>query len=243
IAFIDTRWFVTDPDVVSVPSEQLLSKKYLEERSKLFDPSKAAVDLKHGSPEHCSDTVYLSVVDEEGNACSFIISTYEGFGGVIPKGSGFTLQNRGSNFNLEADHPNRYAPSKRPYHTIIPAMATVGEDLYLCYGVMGGFMQPQGHVQVLLNLLHYDHNPQHALDVPRICVGPDNGVVYVEDGISAEVVDKLRQLGHNVKLLDGHRRAMFGRGQIIETYRDSRSGRRMLVAGSDPRGDGYAAGW
>ncbi|ORY03709.1 gamma-glutamyltranspeptidase [Basidiobolus meristosporus CBS 931.73] len=225
IAFIDTRWYITDPDVVDVPSEKLLNKAYLRERSKLFNPSKAAVDLEHGSPEHSSDTVYLSVVDEEGNACSFI--------GVIPKGTGFTLQNRGCNFNLDADHPNCYAPSKRPYHTIIPAMATVDDELYLCYGVMGGFMQPQGHVQVLLNLLHYDHNPQHALD----------RTTHLRGAGQWEVIDELRTLGHNVKQLQGHHRAMFGRGQVIETYSDPRTNRRVLVAGSDPRGDGYAAGW
>ncbi|KAJ3307769.1 hypothetical protein HDU76_004385 [Blyttiomyces sp. JEL0837] len=247
IAFADSRYFVADPEKVEVPVKAMLDKGYLGERAKLFDPSKAAIDVQHGAPVNSSDTVYFSVVDKDGNACSFIISNYEGFGtGVIPKGCGFTLQNRGSNFVLKEGHPNCIAPGKRPYHTIIPAMATINSKLYLCYGVMGGFMQPQGHVQVLLNMHHFKSNPQHALDLPRICISPEkDGTVYIEEGIKEEVVEGLKGLGHKVMVLRGYQRGMFGRGQIIEVKEVEGEGPtgRVLVGGSDPRADGCAAGY
>ncbi|KAJ3207487.1 hypothetical protein HDU67_007438 [Dinochytrium kinnereticum] len=244
IAFADAKYHVADPDVVHVPSKELLSKEYLTERATLFDPTHASIDVKEGSPANSSSTVYFSVVDGEGNACSFINSNYEGFGtAAIPKGCGFTLQNRGSNFVLKEGHPNCLAPRKRPYHTIIPAIATRGKDLYLSYGVMGGFMQPQGHVQVLLNMLHFNMDPQSALDAPRFCITPTpGGVVDIEEGIDEKVVDGLKALGHNVRVLKGHMRAQFGRGQIIEWRRDGESPSGfVLAAGSDPRGDGMAA--
>ncbi|EEA24022.1 hypothetical protein TMatcc_007097 [Talaromyces marneffei ATCC 18224] len=249
IAFADARWWVTDPDVVKVPSKELISRPYLAERAKLFDPSKASDILNHGSPahNHC-DTVYFAVTDKDGNGISFINSNYAGFGtGIIPAGCGFTLQNRGSNFSLQVGHPNVLAPNKRPYHTIIPAMITnLDGSLHSVYGVMGGFMQPQGHVQVLLNMLAFGYNPQSALDSPRICIGagaPEDGkvldrTVYVEEGISDETVEGLRKLGHLVEVLTGHRRGMFGRGQLIRVHYDD--GQLIYSAGSDPRGDGMA---
>ncbi|KMU88181.1 acylase ACY 1 [Coccidioides immitis H538.4] len=169
IAFADAQWWVTDPDVEKVPSQDLISPAYLTERAKLFDPNKASDILDHGSPahNHC-DTVYLAVTDKEGNGISFINSLYGGFGtGIVPRGCGFPLQNRGSNFSLMPGHPNVIAPRKRPYHTIIPAMITNPQDnnsLHTVYGVMGGFMQPQGHVQVLMNMLAFKATPQSALD-------------------------------------------------------------------------------
>lgn len=141
IAFADASWWVTDPNVYKVPTQELISKSYLAERAKLFDPAKASSVIDHGSPSHnhC-DTVYFAVTDAAGNGISFINSTYGGFGSaIIPKDCGFTLQNRGANFSLKAGHPNVLEPGKRPYHTIIPAMITNIHDgsLHSVYGVMG----------------------------------------------------------------------------------------------------------
>ncbi|KAH0082223.1 gamma-glutamyltranspeptidase, partial [Aureobasidium melanogenum] len=226
------------------------------ERAKLFDPKKAGDIPDHGSPAHNhSDTVYFAATDSEGNGISFINSNYAGFGtAIIPKGCGFTLQNRACNFMLQpANHPNVYAPNKRPYHTIIPALITnkADQSLHSVYGVMGGFMQPQGHVQVLLNMLVFKMTPQAALDAPRICIGagmPDSGdvfdkTVYLEDGISEETAEKLRAMGHNVEIVKGHGRGLFGRGQVIRWHVDHVEDRGVWSAGSDPRADGHAVPW
>jgi gamma-glutamyltranspeptidase/glutathione hydrolase len=199
----------------------------------------------HGSPAHIhTDTVYFAVTDSEGNGCSFINSNYGAFGtAIIPKGCGFVLQNRGASFALEEGHPNCYAPCKRPYHTIIPAMITNPRDdaLHTVYGVMGGFMQPQGHVQVLLNTLVFRLNPQAALDAPRFCVGGDyqmGDLIYIEEGIKPDVISGLKKLGHSIQVTTDMDRAVFGRGQIIRTHWDD--GQLVYSAGSDPRGDGAA---
>lgn len=247
IAFADAAWWVTDPDVESVPSQGLLDRAYLAERAKLFTPERAADILDHGSPahNHC-DTVYFAVTDQEGNGISFINSNYAGFGtAIIPAGCGFTLQNRGANFSLQEGHPDVLAPRKRPYHTIIPALITNIADgsLHSVYGVMGGFMQPQGHVQVMLNMLAFGYHPQAALDSPRFCLAaPDDErtdrTVWVEEGISDATVEGLRRLGHKIEVLNGWKRAVFGRGQIIRSYYDD--GKLVYAAGSDLRGDGMA---
>jgi gamma-glutamyltranspeptidase/glutathione hydrolase len=251
IAFSDAHWFVTDPNVVKVPSAELISEKYLAERAKLFDPKKAVSAPVHGSPAHLqSDTVYFCCSDSDGNAISFINSNYGGFGtGIVPKGCGFSLQNRGANFSLDKDHPNVLAPRKRPYHTIIPGLTTYINDgtLHSVYGVMGGFMQPQGHVQVLLNQEVFKLNPQAALDSPRFCIGAGmpsadgkmtDATIYLEEGIDSKVVEELRALGHSVQQLDGYGRGMFGRGQIIRRHVDD--GVLVWSGGSDLRGDGAA---
>ena len=250
IAFADANWWVSDPDGEKVPTKDLISRKYLSERAKLFNPKKACDVLDHGSPAHNhSDTVYFAVTDKEGNGISFINSNYGGFGTcIIPRGCGFTLQNRGANFTLIDGHPNVFAPSKRPYHTIIPALITNPSDqsLHAVYGVMGGFMQPQGHVQVLLNMHTFKHNPQAALDAPRICIGagmPDQGkvldrTVYLEEGISEDVAEQLRVMGHQVEIVTGQSRGLFGRGQVIRCHMED--GQYVYSAGSDPRGDGAA---
>jgi gamma-glutamyltranspeptidase/glutathione hydrolase len=187
--------------------------------------------------------VYLSVVDGDGNACSFINSLYMAFGtGYVPKGWGFALQNRGANFSLDPAHPNVLIPGKRPYHTIIPAMITDADtgELFASYGVMGGFMQPQGHVQVGAALLDDGLDPQAALDRPRFCImgGEASGSVAVEHGIPVEVMSTLAAMGHQPIPLSEHNRAMFGRGQVILRDRDS----GVLWGGSDPRADGLALG-
>ncbi|KIO24516.1 hypothetical protein M407DRAFT_244431 [Tulasnella calospora MUT 4182] len=258
IAFSDTRYYVTDPDVDHVPVKELLSKEYLAKRAQLFDPTKANPEIHHGYPAQSSDTVYFCATDVDGNACSFIQSNYAGFGtGAIPKGCGFTLQNRGTGFSLDPGHPNALKPGKRPYHTIIPAMATRGDELFLTYGVMGGFMQPQGHVQVLLNILR-GYTVQAALDAPRFCISaglPDNEVpkgeamkagdinaeVYFEEGIDEEIVRTLKDMGHDARIAAGFQRAIMGRGQVIQKVAvDARSTRTVWAAGSDPRADGHA---
>ncbi|MCX6030406.1 MAG: gamma-glutamyltransferase family protein [Chloroflexi bacterium] len=241
LAFADTRWYVTDPQFFNIPITQLLSKDYAADRRKLIDPTRATLDQRHGAPVAGSDTVYFSVVDGEGNACSFIISNYMGFGtGIVPAGYGFTLQNRGHNFSLDPAHPNALAPRKRPYHTIIPAMATREADgsFYASFGVMGGFMQPQGHMQVVIALADDGLDPQAALDRPRFCIedGTAGGQVALEEGIPPATIAALAAMGHSVNTVSGHGRALFGRGQII--LRDPETG--VLCGGSDPRADGCA---
>src|SRR5262249_26787662 len=153
------------------PLEFLLSRDYAAERSKLISAERAMLPPAFGLPIPASDTVYLSVVDGDGNACSFINSLYQGFGtGIVAKGTGVFLQNRGALFSLEPEHPNSLAPGKRPYHTIIPGMALRNDALWASFGVMGGFMQPQGHVQVLSAMLDDQLNPQEALNRPRFCL-------------------------------------------------------------------------
>ena len=242
LAFADSQWYVADPEKVNVPINELLDKSYAKERSKLINLSKATLDQIKGSPLYSSDTVYLSVVDKDGNACSFINSLYMGFGtGLIPKGTGISLQNRGANFSLDPEHPNSLQPKKRPYHTIIPAMALKEKELFACFGVMGGFMQPQGHVQVISNLIDFNFNPQQALDMPRFCImnGEAKGAVALEEGIPVSVMSDLSAMGHPVVPTSGWRRMIFGRGQIIQRIPESGA----LIAGSDPRADGQAVGY
>ena len=242
LAFADARAHIADPDVVPVPVERLLSADHAAEQAARIRNDRAVADPQLGQPERGSETVYFSVVDEAGNACSMVNSNYMGFGtGIVPPGLGFSLQNRGHNFSLDPAHPTVLAPGKRPYHTIIPAMLTRdgsndgSNELVASYGVMGGFMQPQGHLQVLLNLLD-GHSPQDALDAPRICLRAESpgGRVALEDGIPDVVIAGLLHRGHNVHRVSGQARSLFGRGQIIR--RDAQTG--MLAGGSDPRADG-----
>ncbi len=241
LAFADARWYVADPQFSKLPIAELISKEYADERRKLIDPRHAKLDQARGVPIASSDTVYFSVVDRFGNACSFINSNYMGFGtGIVPKGWGFSLQNRGHNFDLDPAHPNALAARKRPYHTIIPAMATRESDrsLFASFGVMGGFMQPQGHVQVFSALADDELDPQAALDLSRFCIedGTAGGTVALEDGIQDSVLSDLERRGHPVRKVTGWERALFGRGQII--LRHPTTG--VLTGGSDPRADGCA---
>lgn len=251
LAFADARWYIADPAVIKLPVEEMLSKEYAAERRKLINPKSATLDQTRGCPFSSSDTVYFCAVDKWGNACSFINSNYMGFGtGIVPKGWGFTLQNRGHNFSLDPNHPNVLAPRKRPYHTIIPALVTREEriesnqnrlfstrqSLFSVFGVMGGFMQPQGHVQVFL-ALNDGCDPQSALDLPRFCLedGNPSDAVALEEGIPLKVMAKLAEMGHTVRPVSGMGRAIFGRGQVI-----LRDGGGTLAGGSDPRADGCA---
>jgi len=248
LGFADARAYIADPRVVPVPIEGLLAKDYAAARRRLIDPARATLDVRQGAPAMASGTVYFCVVDGRGNACSFINSNYLGFGtGLVPHDGGgswgFTLQNRGHNFSLEAGHPNVLAPNKRPYHTIIPGLLTREADgsLFGPFGVMGGFMQPQGHLQVVVAQADDGLDPQAALDRPRFSIdsGIAGGSVLLEAGLPAELVAGLAARGHPLRPgVDGYARASFGRGQIIRREPDG-----VLWGGSDPRADGCALGW
>jgi gamma-glutamyltranspeptidase / glutathione hydrolase len=248
LAFADARAFVGDPRSADVPIAELLSPAYADARRARIDPRRAMRDVPHGMPRG-SDTVYLCVVDGDGNACSFINSNFYGFGsGIVPEGCGFVLQNRGASFSLDPAHPDALAPGKRPYHTIIPGMITRPDGALVGpFGVMGGYMQPQGHVQVVTAMLDDGASPQAALDRPRVRVSPaaDSPLwptagravsLLLEAGIPPATADALRALGHAVVPgVGGDRVTAFGRGQIIRRAADG-----TLDGGSDPRADGYA---
>lgn len=241
LAFADARQSIADPQFSPPPIEALLSKDYAQRRSRQIHREAANPDPIPGRfPSH-SETVYLSVVDRHGNACSLINSNYMGFGtGIVPSGWGFSLHNRGLGFSLDPAHPNALAPKKRPYHTIIPGLATREDNsLYACFGVMGGFMQPQGHVQVLIGLLQDGLDPQAALDRPRLCLqgGDPQSAIALEQGIPPKTIEKLAEKGHRIELVSGHERALFGRGQVI--IRNPITA--VLWGGSDPRADGCAS--
>ena len=197
-------------------------------------------DIAPGAPAALSDTVYLCAVDGWGHACSFINSNYLGFGtGIIPPGWGFTLQNRGCTFSFEPGHVNALAPGKRPYHTIIPGLLTREDDGSLVgpFGVMGGFMQPQGHLQVV-QALSEGLSPQDALDRPRFRIDPAtaSGSIHLEAGFDPAAVAALVDRQHDVVSgISGFDRVLFGRGQII--MRDENG---ALTGGSDGRADGCA---
>jgi len=247
LAFADSAWYVADPRFFSVPLDQLLSDDYARERSQLIDLDRSNKNPMRGTPgssgpESGGDTVYFAVADSEGNGCSFINSTSMNFGsGIVPEGCGYALQNRGLGFELDRGHPNCLEPGKRPYHTIIPGLITDvdTEGLFAVFGVMGGMMQPQGHLQVVSALLDDEVDPQAALDRPRFRVdeGQASDAVFVDDGIGQSVIDGLRKKGHELQILSGLEKNHLGLGQII--YRTEHG---VLWGGSDPRGDGCAIG-
>jgi len=242
LAFADTALHVADPEFYSVPLEELLSDAYAKERSKLIDLNKAKANHRPGKIGSGGDTVYFAVTDGEGNGCSFINSNFMDFGsGVVPEGCGYVLQNRGRGFRLEKDHPNCLEPKKRPYHTIIPGLITHAktDDLFAVFGVMGGMMQPQGHLQVVSAMVDDDIDPQAALDRQRFRLedGEPTDDLLIEDGIGASVIDGLRDRGHKLQILSGLERRQVGLGQII--HRDAHG---VFWGGSDPRGDGCAIG-
>lgn len=254
LGFADAQQWVCDPRVHPIPLAELSSRAYADRRRQRIDPLHAAQRVAYGDPIAGSDTVYLSVVDGEGNACSFINSLYMGTGsGLVVPGTGVSLQNRAALFVLDPAHPNALAPKKRPYQTIIPAMTVHSEgeftgQLHASYGVMGGYMQPQGHFQVLVNMLDLGMAPQQALDVARWqLAGPnadlgasgEGGLVMTEDGWSLATLAELARRGHRILPIDGFQRGAFGGGQVI--VRDPHTS--VLCAGSDPRKDGCAVGW
>jgi gamma-glutamyltranspeptidase/glutathione hydrolase len=238
LAFADAYRYVADPRKTKVPIQQLTAKSYAARRRELIDSTRAMDTVPYGQPFGAGDTVYISCVDGQGNACSFINSVYSNFGsGLVVPGTGIVLQNRAALFSLDPQHPNALAPGKRPYHTIIPAMATRDGEMYLCYGVMGGFMQPQGHLQVISNMVDHGMDPQQALNALRFMVAGD--AVVLEEGLAPQVVNDLKNRGHQVQIASGYRRAGMGGGQVIR--RDPGTG--VLSGGSEPRKDGCAVGW
>jgi gamma-glutamyltranspeptidase/glutathione hydrolase len=239
LGMADAARYVADPAFARVPIRGLLSKEYAAARRALIRPDRAIQIAAPGQPEH-RDTVYLTAADGQGNAVSFINSLYHGFGsGLVVPGTGICLQNRGACFTLEPGHPNALAGSKRPYHTIIPAMALRDGRLWLSFGVKGDFMQPQGHLQVLVNLVDYGLNPQAALDAPRFRVDEKGGLrVAIETGVPLKTRKALAAMGHDIQP-EPTFAPLFGSGDVIAV--DPETG--VLWGGSDPRKDGYAVGF
>jgi gamma-glutamyltranspeptidase/glutathione hydrolase len=247
LAYADRAKFYADPRFSKVPVKELVSKEYAKQRSKLFDPVKALTDIPAGDPKlGKADTIYLTVVDKARNCVSLIQSNYYGFGsGLAPADLGFAIQNRGTLFALDEKHANRLEPGKRPFHTIIPAMVTKEGKPYLSFGVMGGDMQPQGHVQVLVNLLDFGMNVQAAGEAPRVehvgsatptgHPGSGGGRVRAEAGISEDVVKELIRRGHTVD------RVRMNGGGYQGILIDSRDG--VLHGGTEARKDGAAVGY
>jgi gamma-glutamyltranspeptidase/glutathione hydrolase len=247
IVYEDRARYYADPDFAQMPLERLLSKEYAVQRAKLFDPARAARSIAPGDlPLRVGDTTYLTVVDADRNAVSLIQSNYGGFGsGVVPAGCGFTLQNRGNLFNLDPAHANAYAPRKRPFHTIVPAMVTQNGKAVFSYGVMGGDMQPQGHVQVLCNIVDFGMDVQEAGDAPRWHhegsseptgeVMQDGGTLNLESGLPADVVRDLALKGHRITENPG----VYGGYQGI--WIDWERG--VLIGGTESRKDGCALGY
>jgi gamma-glutamyltranspeptidase/glutathione hydrolase len=232
LAFADALRYVADPDFVEVPTARLLDKEYAGKRRALI--SDRALQPEAGNPDS-GGTVYLCAVDGDGMMVSYIQSNYMGFGsGIVVPGTGIALQNRGANFSLDPAHPNRIEPGKRPYHTIIPGFLTRGGRPIGPYGVMGGFMQPQGHLQMVVNTVDYAMNPQASLDAPR-WQWTGGTQVEIESDADPAIIDGLAAMGHEITVVPPG--SGFGRGQIIWRLPSG-----AYAAGSDKRADGYAAG-
>lgn len=232
LAHADLARYVADPEHMRVAPADLLDPGYLARRGALIDPRRAADQPPAGDLGGGSETIYLTVADGEGNMISFINSIYSYFGsGVVVPGTGIMLQNRGAGFVMTEGHPNRLAPRKRPLHTIIPGFVTRNGQPWLSFGVMGGDMQPQGHVQVLLNLVEFGMDPQEAIDAPRFRHLAGRTVAI--EGLPESVARELAALGHDLRNPVG---VAFGGGQAIMKLG------RGWAAASDPRKDGMAAG-
>ena len=233
LAFVDGQRYVTDPRHMKVTVDQLLSRQYAAERRRLI--GEEAVDPVCGDPA-CGGTVYLCAADGEGNMISYIQSNYMGFGSavVIPE-TGIAMQNRGANFYLDPASENCAAPGKKPYHTIIPGFLLKDGEAVGPFGVMGGFMQPQGHLQMVTNLVDFHMNPQESLDAPRWqWVGGKN--IEVERDFPPVLTEQLMRMGHIVKVVPDGR--TMGCGQIIWKNEEG-----VLAGGSEPRTDGIAAAY
>jgi len=246
LAFEDRARYYADPAFAKVPVAWLVSKEYARERAKKIDPKRAALRVGPGDPPLDSDTVYLCAADAEGNMVSFIQSNYSGFGsGICPDGVGFAMQNRGQAFSLDPGHRNRLEPKKRPFHTIIPAFLTRDGSPVMPFGVMGGDVQPQGHAQVVMNILDFGLSVQQATDVPRVAHDgssapwggemTDGGEVVPELGLDQKVLEGLAARGHRI------RKTPEALGGYQAIWREENP--RRYFGGSDPRKDGQAIGY
>ncbi len=245
LAYEDRAKYYADPDFVQIPMDWLISKEYALARAKLIDPERAGNEYPAGELEQ-GNTIYMTVADGDGNMISLIQSNYSGMGsGMTPPGLGFILQNRGALFSMEEGHNNVYEPHKRPFHTIIPAFVTKDGKPYLSFGLMGGAMQPQGHVQVLVNMIDFGMNVQEAGDAPRINHASDSqptggkmtdgGVLRMETGFSTETIQQLMRKRHTIQFARG----VYGGYQAIkyDTEND------VYLGASESRKDGQAAGY
>ena len=245
LAFEDRAKYYADPDFADIPLDWLISKEYGMERAKLINPNLAARKVEAGKLEH-GNTIYLTVADNEGTMVSLIQSNYRGMGsGMVPPGLGFILQDRGELFSLDKDHANKFEPGKRPFHTIIPAFITKDGEPWMSFGVMGGSMQPQGHAQIVVNIIDFGMNLQEAGDAPRIRHGgssqptgskmTNGGTVFLESGISYETFRSLMKKGHNIEWTTGG----FGGYQAIMWDKKN----RVFFGASESRKDGQAVGY
>ncbi|MCH2201267.1 MAG: gamma-glutamyltransferase [Fuerstiella sp.] len=246
LAFEDRAQYYADMEFADVPVEWLISKDYAAQRVKMIDPGRARDQVAFGDPELDSDTVYLTAADGSGNMISLIQSNYHGYGSAIcPDGLGFPIQNRGQAFSLDPGHRNRLEPHKRPFHTIIPAFMTRDSQPVMSFGVMGGDFQPQGHSQVVMNMIDFEMSPQQAGDQPRIAhsgssspwgaKSTDGGSLIFEHGIDPAVKAQLAQMGHRIRPgVSAH-----GGYQAIWRLDDP----LRYFGGSDPRKDGAAIGY
>lgn len=243
LAFEDRAKFYADPAFNKLPVAQLISKEYADKRRKLIDIEKAASSYEPGNLKD-GDTIYLTVADEDGNMVSLIQSNFRGMGsGMTPTGLGFVLQDRGELFTLEEGHYNQYEPKKRPFHTIIPAFITKDGEPFVSFGLMGGAMQPQGHTQIVVNLIDFGMNLQEAGDAPRVSHSgssqptggqmKDGGMVELESGISYETVRGLMSKRHKIKYSLG----VYGGYQAIMLKNG------VYYGASESRKDGQAAGY
>jgi len=235
LAFADAAEHIADPEYMNFTTDELLSDEYAAGRRALIKEN--ASDPFPGTPQK-GGTVYFAAADGAGNMVSMIQSNYAGFGsGLVVPGFGITLHNRAANFTLEKGHVNELKGGKRPYHTIIPGFLTKSNVPIGPFGVMGGFMQPQGHMQVIMNMIDFNMNPQSALDAPRFC-WKQGKAIDIERSVSTGVFTELCKRGHELILIDPNVTNSFGRGQIIR-----RTENGTLCGGTEPRGDGCMYGY
>ncbi|MFX0095823.1 MAG: gamma-glutamyltransferase family protein [Candidatus Hodarchaeota archaeon] len=234
LAYADLHQFNADPEFFDIPLETLLAKQYAKQRATLIDLAKA-MPVPSPGLNLGEDTIYLVTADGEGRAVSFINSLFMGFGsGLVAKGTGIKLQNRGSLFSLDPKHPNKYEPGKKPFHTIIPGALYKEKVFQGVFGIMGGSHQAQAHAQFVSNIVDYRMSPQEALEYPRFHHEQEPNTLALENGIPSNIQGKLRKRGHN---LIHESMANFGGGQAIFAMNG------VWIAGSDPRKDGQAAGF